>query len=134
MGAYSFCCSTWLFLSAFSSDSLIQPSPSSSLLVPYLFLVLVYSFYFLFHAVVVPTQFLVVTAEYLEHVITIALNAVSDGLLASISFSSFSGDSSTRFFWGFFRCLPISGDSLCLFPHLGMLHFACLSSWGGLLW
>ena len=57
-----------------------------------------------------------------------------EGLLASISLSSFSGDSSFPFDWGFLLCLCILGDSFCLFLHLRLLSFACLSSCGGLLW
>ena len=80
-----------------------------------------YSFYFIFHAVVVHIQLLVVVNECLEHPHNDYLNSMSEILLASISFSSFSGDSSTPFDWGFFFCIPILGDIFCLFLHLSAL-------------
>ena len=61
-----------------------------------------------FHAVVVLTYFLSI-------LITITLNSISEKLLASISFSAFSRDSSCSFFWGLFLCVPILPLSLSLF-------------------
>ena len=92
-------------------------------------LVPVYSFYFYFHFVVVPTQFLVVVTEFLEH----PYNHLFEFYVWWISFSFSTGDSFIPFNWGLFLCLPILGESFCLFLYLGMLGFACLSLWGGLL-
>ena len=41
-----------------------------------------------------------------------------DGLLYSVSYNTLSGDSSFPFEWGWFLCLPIFGDSSCLFLFL----------------
>ena len=91
------------------------------------FLILVYSFYFLFHTVVVPTQFPVVAMSSLSILITILLSSLSDSLLAAISFSSFTGESSIPFYCRLFLCLSILDDSFCLFLWFWMLWFAsCL--------
>ena len=89
--------------------------------------VFVYSFYLLFHTAVVLVQLLVVVYEFLGILITIILSSISDSLVTSISFNSFSGDSSIPFDCRFFFCLTILGDSFCLFLHILMLGFAgCL--------
>ena len=111
----------------------IQPACNSFQCIFYLmncilhfFLVLVYSSYFIFHTVVVPTQFFVVVSS-LSILITILLNSVSDHLLASISFSSFTGESSIPFDCRFFLFVPLLGDSFCLFVLFLVLSFAsCL--------
>ena len=55
------------------------------------------------------------------------LNSVSDSLVTFISFSSFSGESSIPFDCMFFFCLPILGDSVCLFLCFLVFRFAsCL--------
>ena len=88
---------------------------------------LVYSFSFLFHTVVVLTQFLVAVCEFLEYPCDHYLNSISDSLLNSISLSSFSGESSIPFDCMFFFCLPISGSSFCLFLCFLMFRVAsCL--------
>ena len=84
------------------------------------------------HADVVPIKFLVALTS-LGILITITLNSISDKLLASISFSSFSGDSSFLFNWGLFLCLHIFSDSFCLFLHSKLTSFDTLSLWSGLL-
>ena len=62
--------------------------------------------------------------SFLSILITILLNSISDSLLASVSFSSLSGESSISFYCTFFFCLPILGDSFCLFLWFPMLCFA----------
>ena len=48
-------------------------------------------------------------------------------MLASISFNSFTGESTIPSDWGFLLCLPISGDFFYLFLQFQMLCFAnCL--------
>ena len=49
---------------------------------------------------------------------------MSDRVLASISFGTLSGDSSFPFDCWLFLCLPILGDSSCLFLQIQMLCFA----------
>ena len=61
--------------------------------------VLFQGLYVLLHADIVTTKFLTVMSS-LTTLTTIALNSVSDNLLASVSVSSFSGDSSFFFHLG----------------------------------
>lgn len=76
-------------------------------------MVLVDGFYLLFYAAIVLIKFhnvliklLEVLTSCLSTLITITWNSLSDKLLASISFSSFSGDSSFSFIWGCFFVSP----------------------------
>ena len=77
---YSCSCCAWVFLSTLFTSSLIWFCASpSQLVIPFsvffyfiycilhFFLAFVFSFYFLFHAIVVPTQLLLVVTEFLEH-------------------------------------------------------------------
>ena len=57
---------------------------------------------------------------------TIVLNSMSQRLLASISLSFFSGDSSFHLEWELFHCLPILCDSFSLFLHISLLCFDSL--------
>ena len=70
-------------------------------------LVLVYGFYVLFHAFE--------GLSSLSILLTTVLNFVSGCLLASISFSSISGDLSCYFIWNLFLCLCILAAFLGLF-------------------
>ena len=72
-------------------------------------LALVGIFYVPFHAGVDPSKFLVASLEFfvvltelIEHPYNHYFESMSGSLLASISFSTLSGDSSFLFNWGFF--------------------------------
>nr|KAF6294822.1 hypothetical protein mPipKuh1_009696 [Pipistrellus kuhlii] len=103
----------YFFFSILSSSSLMQSSASSSLLfmLSIEFFTLAMSFFISSWFVFISSWFLLIllnlSSILFSHLMIITLNSCSGRLLASNSFTSFSGDACFSFICKLFFCLPI---------------------------